>query len=384
MTPVSAYLRNNLLGLVAIFFALSGGAYAVTTTSEKQVFNQDLANSSVDSRVIADGGVAGIDIHSAAVGPKKLKLDKLVKYLQTRVASQCADGQSVQGILADGSVICANDDVNAGTITGVTPQSGLTGGGSSGNVTLGIDPSIVQSRVTGTCAGNNAVQAVGQNGAVTCQPTGTGTVTSVGSGFGLTGGPITNSGSLAADPTVLQRRVGGDCTTAGSNAIQSVNQDGTVACGNLQARLTASCAGTHAIQDVAADGSVTCSPSLAAADSFPKTDVELSAGSAPVVLFDHGGITVKGECTAGKDAKVTVETTGGANVIARNDTGTVASTIPGGSSGTLVQTGDADELTFTAVTGALGSGPQINGTLAVLSANLLGTNCAFTGSAIAS
>ena len=46
--------------------------------------NESLANSSVDSRVLAAGAVAGEDIQAAAVGPKKLKLDRLVKFLQTR------------------------------------------------------------------------------------------------------------------------------------------------------------------------------------------------------------------------------------------------------------------------------------------------------------
>ncbi len=76
MAAVSGYLRQNVLGLVAIFLALNAGAYAVTTTgqdSAKTVFNQDLANSAVDSRVLAAGAVAGSDIQAAAVGPKKIK-----------------------------------------------------------------------------------------------------------------------------------------------------------------------------------------------------------------------------------------------------------------------------------------------------------------------
>ncbi len=172
MASVSAYLRQNVLGLVAIFLALNAGAYAVTTSGDetgKTVFNQDLGNASVDSRVLAEGAVAGPDIHSAAVGPKKLKLDQLVKYLQTRVNAQCADGETVQGILADGSVLCAADDVNPGTITGVTTSGGLTGGGTAGSVNVGVDPSVIQQRVTGTCSGNQAVQSVGQTGGVGCQ-----------------------------------------------------------------------------------------------------------------------------------------------------------------------------------------------------------------------
>jgi hypothetical protein len=69
---------------------------------------------------------------------------------------------------------------------------------------------------------------VSADGSVTCQAAGAGTVTSVASGFGLTGGPVTGSGSLAADPAVLQQRVNGTCT--GLQALQSIAQDGTATC----------------------------------------------------------------------------------------------------------------------------------------------------------
>ena len=44
MVSVSRYLRDNVLGLVAIFLALNAGAYAITSAQGKQVFNQDLGN----------------------------------------------------------------------------------------------------------------------------------------------------------------------------------------------------------------------------------------------------------------------------------------------------------------------------------------------------
>ena len=185
MGSVSRYLRQNVLGLVAIFLAMSGGADAV---SAKTVFNQDLANSSVDSRVLAAGAVAGPDLQAAAVGPKKIKLDKLVKYLQTRVNGACPETQLVQSIAADGSVICAA--AGAGTITGVSTSGGLTGGGNQGAVELGIDPSVVQRRITDGCSTTQTLQSVNQNGTVACQAipadgaAGTATLRSLGAGGG--------------------------------------------------------------------------------------------------------------------------------------------------------------------------------------------------------
>jgi hypothetical protein len=177
--------------------------------------------------VIAQGGVTGPDIEASAVGPHKMKLDKLVKYLQTRVNGACPDGQLVQSIADDGSVTCA--PAGAGTITGVTTSGGLTGGGNAGDVALGIDPSVIQSRVTQNCSGNHAVQSIGQNGGAGCGSF----VTGVTGGTGLSGGTITDAGTLSVDPTAVQSRVSGTC--AGNNAIQSVSQSGSVGCGAISA-----------------------------------------------------------------------------------------------------------------------------------------------------
>lgn len=162
MGSISRYLRQNVLGLVAIFLALNAGAYAITT-------NSDLATGSVNSRALATGAVRAPDIRNAAVGPKKIKLEKLLAYLRTQVNGRCPEGETVQGILADGSVLCAPDDTGAETITAITTSGGLTGGGSSGEVALGIDPTAVQARVSGSCSGTQWLQAINQNGTVGCQ-----------------------------------------------------------------------------------------------------------------------------------------------------------------------------------------------------------------------
>ena len=116
----------------------------------------------------------------------------------------------------------------AGTITGVTTAagSGLSGGGTTGTLSLKVPAAgitnamLVDSKVTlngstaggltvpgamtlgntytiglKTCSSNQVLQYTGTTWA--CASVGTGTVTSVGSGGGLTGGPITGSGSLS-------------------------------------------------------------------------------------------------------------------------------------------------------------------------------------------
>ena len=80
-----------------------------------------------------------------------------------------------------------------GTLTGATTASGsgLTGGGTSGTLNLGL---------TKSCAANQVLQWNGT--AWACSSAGSGTVTSVStpSGSGLIGGPITSTGTLNIAP----------------------------------------------------------------------------------------------------------------------------------------------------------------------------------------
>jgi hypothetical protein len=88
--------------------------------------------------------------------------------VQTRVAGTCPAGQYLQGVKQDGSVACGVDANSGGTITGVMPGTGLVGGGTSGPVTLTVNPAIVQSRVSGSCMVGQYVRAVNQDGSVSC------------------------------------------------------------------------------------------------------------------------------------------------------------------------------------------------------------------------
>jgi hypothetical protein len=114
-----------------------------------------------------------------------------------------------------------------GSVTSVDTGFGLTGGPITSAGTIAADPSVLQGRVTGSCSGNEAAQAVAEDGTVSCTPF----VKQVSAGTGLSGGPITDTGVLSIDPTQTQTRVGGSC--GGGQAIQSVGQNGSVTCGGF-------------------------------------------------------------------------------------------------------------------------------------------------------
>lgn len=157
--------------------------------SPRPVASAGIPTGAVTSAKIADGTVAAIDVNAAEV--------------QKRVSGTCPASQLMTGVNQDGTVTCAAvASSSGGDITGVLAGSGLLGGGTSGDVTLNVNPSLVQARVTGQCPVGESIRAIGSNGTVTCEPDdigGTGDITGVTAGAGLTGGGTTGTVALAVN-----------------------------------------------------------------------------------------------------------------------------------------------------------------------------------------
>jgi hypothetical protein len=117
----------------------------------------------------------------------------------------------------------------SGTVTSVAGGYGLTGGTITTSGTLSVDTTTIQTRVSGTCAAGSSIRVIAQDGTVTCESSGgSGAVTSVGTGFGLLGGPITTTGSLYVNTTTVQTRVTTACATG--TFFKAVAKDGTATC----------------------------------------------------------------------------------------------------------------------------------------------------------
>ncbi|MER2563683.1 MAG: hypothetical protein ABTQ32_23335 [Myxococcaceae bacterium] len=163
-----------------------------------------------------------------------------VDQLQRRVDSQCAAGSFATRVNADGSLTCAPSP--AAGITSVTAANGLSGGGSSGNLSLGLM----------SCPANEVLKSNGASWA--CARDEVGRLEGVTSGSGLVGGGTTGTVSLGlmscpADQLLKSTGTSWACasdldTNAGLSSVSAMPGGGLMASGSSTAvalSLTTAC-----------------------------------------------------------------------------------------------------------------------------------------------
>lgn len=158
--------------------------------------------------------------------------DGSAAYLEIEVNSEVFDARvalfAVPYAVRAASADTLGDLTPGDVVTSVTAGVGLSGGGAGGDLGLSVDTTAVQARVTGTCSAGQAIRVIAATGLVTCEAVGTGDITDVIAGVGLTGGSTSGAANLAVDTNVIQRRVGDTCP-AGSS-IRAILANGTVQC----------------------------------------------------------------------------------------------------------------------------------------------------------
>ena len=279
--------------------SLSGTTFAINTVDIQQRVTGTCSagnairiitgDGTVTCEVIGTGDVTAVSAGTGLTGGGtngSLTINADTSFLQRRVTGTCSSGNAIRIITGDGTVTC--EVIGTGDVTALSAGTGLTGGGTNGSLTINADTSFLQRRVTGTCSAGNAVRVISGDGTVTCQVTGTGDITAVSAGTGLTGGGTNGSLTISADTSVLQSGVTGTCSAG--NAVRVISGDGTVTCqvtgtgditavsagtgltgggtngsltisadtSVLQQRVTGTCSSGNAIRVVSGDGTVTC------------------------------------------------------------------------------------------------------------------------------
>jgi hypothetical protein len=173
------HLRHNAVAYTALFVALGGTAFAATSAvprnsvgtaqlKSRAVTGPKIALHAVTGANVAKATLTGFNIRSATLGtvPNAARLAGLTPAaFQHVITGRCARGQAIQTVFQQGKVTCQP----VGSITGVTAATGLTGGGTSGDVSLAVDPTVVQARVASSCAG--AISSIRQDGTIQCHTT---------------------------------------------------------------------------------------------------------------------------------------------------------------------------------------------------------------------
>jgi hypothetical protein len=213
LATLSGTWRDNLGGTGDFVFTPAG----VAAGSPRPLAAVALRDGAVTTPKLADGAVTAAKIDATQV--------------QRRVGCVCPAGQLMTGVAESGSVTCEAVTSGAGgDITGVAAGTGLTGGGPTGDVTLSANFSQVQARVASACPANETIRSINADGTVVCEVDNDsgGDITAVTAGTGLTGGGTTGSVTLAANLSEVQARIAGGCPA--NQFMRSVNANGTVVC----------------------------------------------------------------------------------------------------------------------------------------------------------
>lgn len=211
-----------------------------------------------------------------------------------------------------------------------------------------INATQVQRRVNSACQAFEAVRAINEDGTLLCNEFGTGSVSVIQTGIGLSGGPIITSGTISVanggigtvqladggvkgvdvDPAQVQRRVLGTC--APGQYIQAIGPEGTVECGtdatgpagwtlsgNAGTNPASNFIGTTDAQALelrtANVRSLRLSPASQLLGGIPITASLVAGSAANVITAGARGATISGGGTyAGGDAAFP---TGGPNVV---------------------------------------------------------------------
>jgi hypothetical protein len=221
---VVRHVRGNAVGYVALFVALGGTGVAATRLPANSVGTGQLRNGAVTGQKVARHALTGANIKLSTLGavPDAQRLGgRRPGSFQSRVSGSCVGNQAIARIAATGTVTCQPTGI--GTITTVTAGTDLIGGGSSGDATLSVDETKLQHRLSGGCPAGQALQSIAQDGTPLCAAFGNGTISGVTAGTSLAGGGASGSVTMSvADGGIGTTQLADGAVTNGKLANSSL------------------------------------------------------------------------------------------------------------------------------------------------------------------
>ena len=102
---IRSHLSGNLIAYVALFLAMSGGAYAATIAPKNSVVTKSIKNGAVTKKKIRDGAVTTSKLSSDAIAPTALNANNADRLggvdaasYQQHLTGACGDGKTIDSI----------------------------------------------------------------------------------------------------------------------------------------------------------------------------------------------------------------------------------------------------------------------------------------------
>ena len=135
----------------------------IVLEDDRNIYGVDIIQGYNDLRLFGNSAkTATIYLDSPANVTKDLTVGTQVNSPKYCIGSSCITSWPTGGGTGEGDITA----VNAGT--------GLSGGGTSGNITLSADTSYLQRRVSGTCSLGYSIRVINSDGSVSCERDDTG------------------------------------------------------------------------------------------------------------------------------------------------------------------------------------------------------------------